>query len=231
MTRPRIAVAPNRRPDDYLASVRESGGEPWLLDPSRDRAPDVLDAASAVLLTGGGDVAPHFFGEDPHPTWYRAEPGRDELELELVVRALERDVPLLCICRGMQVLNVALGGTLVQDIPSMVPRAIEHKVPEPMDAAAHEVALDAGSRLATLLRPGQPHPSCGVNTRHHQALKRVASSLVVTATAPDGVIEAVERPASRFCLAVQWHPENFWRTGEFRVLFDALVAAARGDVR
>src|SRR5512139_749331 len=101
MNRPRIAVAPNRRPEDYLESVRLSGGEPWLIDPSRDRAADILGAASGILLTGGGDVAPHFYGEEPHPTWYRAEAGRDELELELVVRALERDVPLLCICRGM----------------------------------------------------------------------------------------------------------------------------------
>lgn len=226
MTRPRIAVAPNRRPNDYLESVRLSGGEPWLLDPARDRAAAILDGASGILLTGGGDVDPHYYGEAPDPTFYRAEAGRDELELELVIRALERDVPLLCICRGMQVLNVALGGTLVQDIPTAVPNAIEHKVPEPVGAAAHLIDLAPGSHIAGLLRPGDARPAYGVNTRHHQALKRVAPSLVVTATAPDGVIEAAERPGSAFCLAVQWHPENFWRTGEFRALFDAFIAAS-----
>ncbi len=225
MIRPRIAVAPNRRPDDYLESVRLSGGDPWLIDPLRHRAAEVLDQCAGVLLTGGGDVDPRLYGEAQDPTFYRAEAGRDELELELAIRALERDVPLLCICRGMQVLNVALGGTLIQDIPSMVPQAIEHKVPEPMGAAAHDVTLDPGSHLARLLCPGDARPHYGVNTRHHQALKRVAPSLVVTATAPDGVIEAAERPDSRFCLAVQWHPENFWRTGEFRALFDAFLAA------
>ena len=226
MTRPRIAVASNRRPDDYLDSVRVSGGAPWLIDPLTHRAAEILDQCTGVLLTGGGDVDPRFYGETPDPTFHRAEAGRDELELELAIRALERDVPLLCICRGMQVLNVALGGTLIQDIPSMVPQAIEHKVPEPTSKAAHEVTIAPDSHLARLLCPDEAHPRYGVNTRHHQALKRVAPSLVVTATAPDGVIEAAERPDSRFCLAVQWHPENFWRTGEFRALFDAFLAAA-----
>lgn len=225
MTRPRIAVAPNRRPNDYLESVRLSGGEPWLLDPARDSATAILDGAAGILLTGGGDVDPRYYGEAPHPAFYRAEPGRDELELELAIRAIERDIPLFCICRGMQALNVALGGTLVQDIPTAIPNAIEHKVAEPTGAAAHLVDIAPGSRLATLLRPGDARPSCGVNTRHHQAIKRVAPSLIVTATAPDGVIEAVERPESTFCVAVQWHPENFLRTGEFRALFDAFVAA------
>lgn len=228
MRTPRIAVAPNRRPEDYLESIRRSGGVPVPFEPAKDSAPEIVASADGILLTGGGDLASRLYGEDQHPAWYPAEPGRDELELEVVVRALERDVPLLCICRGMQVLNVALGGTLVQDIPSLVPSAIDHKVPEPKDAAAHTVDLAPGSRLANLLCAGDERPRRGVNTRHHQALKHVAESLVVTATAPDGIIEAAERPASRFCLAVQWHPENFWRTGEFKALFDAFVAAAAG---
>lgn len=223
--RPRIAVAPNRRPGDYLAAIRLAGGDPVLLDPNLDRGVEVVAAVDGVLLTGGGDVSPHLYGEVPDPTFVPAEAHRDALEIELVVRALERDVPLLCVCRGAQVLNVALGGTLVQDIPTAIPRAIAHHVPYPTDLVAHEIAVDPASRLARWLGAGDPHPTCAVNSRHHQAIKRLGESLRVSATAPDGVIEAVERDASRFCLGVQWHPENFRKTGEFRPLFEAFVAA------
>jgi putative glutamine amidotransferase len=224
---PRIAVAPNRRPADYLESVRLAGGEPILLDPNVDRAGEVVRAIDGILLTGGGDVSPHLYGELPHPTFHGAEPHRDALELELAVRAVELDVPVLAICRGLQVLNVALGGTLVQDVPTAIPRAIDHSVTHPLDAIAHDVHIAPATRLAGLLRPsGGARLICPVNSRHHQAVKRLADTLVVSATAPDGVIEAIERPGSAFCVAVQWHPENFWRTGEFAALFDALVEAA-----
>jgi putative glutamine amidotransferase len=224
---PRIAVAPNRRPADYLDSVRRAGGAPVLLDPNVDRGSDVVRAVDGILLTGGGDVSPHLYGELPDPTFKAAEPHRDALELELAVRAIELDVPVLAICRGLQVINVALGGTLVQDIPSMVPRAINHSLTHPMDVIAHDIHIAPATRLAELVRPGGGqrlmHP---VNSRHHQSVKRLADSLIVSATAPDGVIEALERPASAFCVCVQWHPENFWRTGEFDSLFAALIQAA-----
>lgn len=227
MTTPRIAVAPNKRIDDYVKSVQQSGGEPVVLDTSTARAADVVRDVDGLLLTGGGDVDPRLYGEERHPSVYGLVPDRDALELELVVRGLEHEVPMLCICRGMQVLNVALGGTLVQDILSAVPQALNHTDPDPPHKISHDVLLAPGARLTQLLRPDAgERPTYAVNSRHHQALKHVASSLVVTATAPDGVIEAVERPESAFCLAVQWHPENFWRTGEFRALFDALIEAA-----
>ena len=194
-----------------------------------DRGADVVRAVDGILLTGGGDVNPHLYGEMPHPTFKGAEEHRDALEIELAVRAIELDVPVLAICRGLQVMNVALGGTLVQDIPSSIPNAIEHVVKHPMDVIAHDVHITPGTRLAELLRPSAgERPTCPVNSRHHQSIKRLASSLLVSATAPDGVIEAIERPASAFCLGVQWHPENFWRTGEFGALFAALVRAAGG---
>lgn len=223
----RIAVSPNRNPGDYLESIRHAGAEPILLDANVDRGDEVVRAVDGILLTGGGDVSPHLYGEVPHPTFKAAETNRDALEIELSVRAIELDVPVLAICRGLQVLNVALGGTLVQDIPTAIPRALEHVVKVPTNAIAHDVHITPGTRLAELLRPSAgEHPTCAVNSRHHQSIKRIASSLLVSATAPDGVIEAVERPASFFCLGVQWHPENFWQTGEFGALFSALVRAA-----
>jgi putative glutamine amidotransferase len=224
---PRIAVAPNDDLDDYLESVRAAGGEPVRLDPRVHNAAEVSATIDGVLLTGGKDVDPKHYGEAPDPTIRFAGDVRDGFEIELVIRALERDVPMLTICRGMQVLNVALGGTLVQDIPSSIPSALDHRVKDPKHAIAHEVHVTPASQLANAMWPGGSEGArCAVNSRHHQALKRIADSLVVTATAPDGIVEGVERPDSRFCLGVQWHPENFWRTGEFLPLFEALVRAA-----
>jgi putative glutamine amidotransferase len=155
-----------------------------------------------------------------------AEPGRDEYEIGLVRAALDADLPVLAICRGIQVLNVARGGTLVQDIPSERPGAIQHRVPEPRDGFAHDVQVTTGSLLHRTL--DSPRGAVvGVNSRHHQALAALGAGLSVTATAPDGIIEAIEDPSRVFCLGVQWHPENFWRSGEFRGLFEAFVRACK----
>ena len=238
----RIAIAPCSKLPDYETSVRRAGGEPWVLDRSADRAADVVAAASGVLLAGGGDVLPTIYGDAPHAMFDAAEAGRDEYELELVRRALDADLPVFAICRGIQVLTVARGGTLVQDIPQQLGTHIEHVVREPPFALAHEVRIAQGSLLERLMHADltrsapqgltQPAPqgsasggSLAVNSRHHQAPNTLGEGLVVTAVAPDGVIEAVEDPSLRFCLGVQWHPENFWRTGEFRALFEGFVAA------
>ena len=134
---------------------------------------------------------------------------------------------MLGICRGLQILNVALGGTLVQDLPSHGDRTIEHSKPTPLCAIAHEVWISPNSRLAALMPEKLAEAdSCAVNSRHHQAVNRIAEGFEITATAPDGVIEAVEHRELPFCLAVQWHPENFWRTGEFRELFEGFVEVA-----
>ena len=132
------------------------------------------------------------------------------------------------MCRGLQVVNVAAGGTLIQDIPSQMNQALGHQIDSPSFAIAHEVwvsrrdaALDASWRKQ--LADGEV---LQVNSRHHQAVEQTAAGFNISATAPDGVVEAIERPRSRFCLAVQWHPENFWRTGEFRALFEEFVKAA-----
>ena len=225
---PRIALAPSSKTHDYEESVRRAGGEPVILDRASHSPADVVVSFDGVLLAGGGDVLPSIYGAPAHPTFGPAEPGRDEYEIDLVKRAVDRDMPVFAICRGIQVLNVALGGTLIQDIPSEVTRAEPHDVREPRVAIAHDVWVTSGSLLERLLQERiEKGDSVPVNSRHHQAIKDIARGLIVTATAPDGVIEAAEHPGSRFCLGVQWHPENFYRTGEFSPLFEAFVDACR----
>jgi putative glutamine amidotransferase len=225
---PLIAITPCSKLPDYEESVRRAGGEVRELNRATDSPADVVKGVQGVLLTGGGDVMPSLYGAAPHPTFDPAEPGRDEYEIELVRRAIEADMPVFAICRGIQVLNVARGGTLIQHIPDEVGTNVEHRIKEPRFAIAHEVWLNAGSVLDRTMRERlEDADSCDVNSRHHQAVKDLGEGLVMSASAPDGVVEAVEDPGRRFCLGVQWHPENFWRTGEFRTLFEAFVQACR----
>ena len=147
--------------------------------------------------------------------------------------ALDRNLPLLAICRGVQLLNVAAGGTLVQDIPTSMPESLTHRRPKPArvkKARAHDVAVVPGTRLAGLLEgvAARRHGHVAVNSRHHQSVRDVAPGFVVSATAPDGIVEAIERAGDGFCVGVQWHPENYWRTGEFAELFEGLIDAAAG---
>jgi len=224
---PLIAIGQNRKMEDYLESVRRAGGEPVEVAVGSEAPEHLLARVDGLLLTGGGDVDPALYGEAAHATFEAAETGRDEYEIALARAAVKQGIPFLAICRGMQVLNVAMGGTLVQDIPSQVPGALEHSVPQPRAQIAHEVWVSQGSTLATLLADHmEDGETCHVNSRHHQSVKEAAKGFEVTATSPDGVIEAMEKPGAAFCVAVQWHPENFWRTGEFRELFEGLVQAA-----
>jgi putative glutamine amidotransferase len=224
---PTIAIAPCRQLADYVESIRRAGAAVAELTHA-DRPEEVVERVDGVLLTGGGDIDPALYGAEPHATFEPAEPGRDAFDLALVKAAVAANVPVLAICRGMQVLNVAFGGDLVQDIPTEVNGALHHDVREPRFAIAHEVWLSPTSTLFTLMKDDlEDGESCPVNSRHHQAVRHLGAGLEVVGTAPDGVIEAVERPGARFCLAVQWHPENFWRTGEFRPLFEGFVEAAR----
>lgn len=224
---PVIAIAPCSKQHDYEEAVRRAGGDVRILNYETDRPADVVNEVDGILLPGGDDVLPSLYGADPHPTFDAAEPGRDAYELELATRAGDADLPLFAICRGIQVLNVARGGTLVQDIPSELPDAIPHEVRDTPFTIAHDVWVSEGTLLHTLLRERIDGDACPVNSRHHQAVQKVGSGLVVSATAPDGVIEAVEDPSKRFCVGVQWHPENFYRTGEFRALFEAFITAAQ----
>jgi putative glutamine amidotransferase len=223
-----IGVTSCRKLEDYRQAILHVGGEPRIVDPSM--SPDeALRGLNGLLLTGGDDVTPTRYGEPPHDATTEAEAGRDEFEIALVTAARQQDLPVFAICRGIQVLNVACGGTLVQDIPTQVTGALSHALNVPPNqpySLAHEIWIEKDSLLSRLMRERLNDDTCEVNSRHHQAVKAVAKGFKVSATAPDGIIEAIEDPSLRFCLGVQWHPENFWRTGEFRALFEGFVEAA-----
>ena len=213
----------------YAEGVLQADGVPLIVPHNlgQDALRAVLDRLDGVLLSGGGDIDPALFGEEAHPATCEIEPDRDRIELMLARWVVERDKPFLAICRGIQALNVALGGSLVQDIPSQVPAALPHsfdRATTPRDYLAHPVKIDPDSQLARVMRLDVAH----TNSWHHQSIKQTAANLRVTAVAPDGVIEAVEVPARRFAIGVQWHPEWLFeaRTEHWR-LFAELVRAAR----
>ena len=211
----------------YFDAVLEAGGVPVMLPLSddRDALARALDAVDGLVVTGGQDVGPALYGEkDPEAVALCGElcRERDAMEALLVPAALERDLPLLGICRGLQALNVILGGTLWQDLPKQLPSEVEHHGKAPYENPVHVVDVPAGTPLAACVGAGE----LPVNSFHHQALRDVAPGLEVMATAADGVVEAVWRPASRFCWAVQWHPEFSHAVDEpSRRIFSALVEA------
>jgi putative glutamine amidotransferase len=226
---PLIAITTCRKLEDYRQSILHTGGDVRIIDASMTIA-DALTGVDGLLFTGGGDVAPARYGEKAVEQVEDVDPTRDEFEMKLIAAAGERDLPILAICRGIQLLNVAAGGTLVQDIPSQVPGALNHCLtvpPHPPFELAHEVWIEKDSLLARLMGERLVgSDTCDVNSRHHQAVKTVGAGYRVSATAPDGVIEAIENPSMRFRVGVQWHPENFWRTGEFRALYEGFLEAA-----
>ena len=223
-----IGITSCRKLEDYKQAVLHVGGEVRIVDASMS-TDAALEGLDGLILTGGDDVGPARYGEAAHPKTVEAEPARDEFEIALVNGARAQQLPLFAICRGIQVLNVACGGTLVQDIPAQINGALNHSLTVPPNSPyslAHEVWVEKDSILSKLMGDRLTAYTCEVNSRHHQAVKDVAKGFRVAATAPDGVIEAIEDPAARFCLGVQWHPENFWRTGEFRALFEGFLEAA-----
>jgi putative glutamine amidotransferase len=212
----------------YIRAVQAAGGIPVLLTPHF--TPEVLAALwqrlGGLVLTGGGDIEPARFGEAPHPAIEGVSPARDDLELGLTRRAVEDGVPLFAICRGIQVLNVALGGTLVQDIPSEWPGALRHSQQAPRHEATHAVkVMGEGTHLGRVLGALEVE----VNSLHHQAIKQLGDGLREVAWAPDGIVEGVEMPGEdRFVLGVQWHPEELVPHDQAaRNLFAAIVDAAR----
>jgi len=208
MIRGALRVRVNASYTDALVQV---GLVPLVVPPlAASIATEILDGVGGLVVTGGEDVAPARYGEQPHPT-VEAHEGRDESEIALILEAKRRQLPTLAICRGIQVVNVALGGSLVQDIPSQCPKAIDHDPGGNRDARVHEVRVEPGSRLARAL--GADH--LVTNSFHHQALAHVAGELCVTARAPDGIIEGAESAdPSWWMLAVQWHPEELTHTVE-----------------
>lgn len=212
----------------YTGMIRRAGGLPILLTPGPpDEAEAVLDQIDGLLLSGGGDVDPALYDGTPHEALYDVDPLRDDFELALARGAAERRLPLLAICRGMQITNVALGGTLIEDIATTHPEALEHRRHGPaVTEPQHEVTVTPGSTTAKAL----DSETVEANTIHHQALRDVATALRVTARAPDGIIEAVEPTDEEWPMwGVQWHPEYLGESDRPSLsLFEALVAAAGG---
>ena len=212
----------------YVNATLRTGGIPLVLPPVIDSAdvPTVVDTLDGLLLTGGEDIDPALFGEKPHPKLGNVDPDRDRFELAIFAEAWRRGMPILAICRGIQVVNVALGGTLWQDIPSQRPGALVHAATSARDQRSHTVDLVGGSRAADALGGTRIE----INSFHHQSIKALAPGLVVTGVAPDGEIEAVESTSDGpWMLAVQWHPEEFHHHPDApdHGLFGAFVAAIR----
>ncbi len=208
--------------ETYIAAIRRAGGRPVLI-PAPDPAPagEVLACFDGVLLTGGGDLHPSHYGAEPHPTTADVQPDRDGLELDLVRACARLGLPLLGICRGMQAVNVAFGGTLHQHLPERDGIG-DHGDPDLGTAVTHSIRIQPGSRLAQV--SGATRVS--VVARHHQGVDRLGDGLVASAWTEDGLVEAVERPGGAM-LAVQWHPEvTAAEDPSQQALFDSLVAEA-----
>ena len=210
--------------ENYAQAVGAAGGLPVLLANDPDDAEAYLDRIDGLVVTGGHfDVDPALFGAaERHPTVILKE-ARTAFEMAITQGALARDMPVLGICGGQQLLHVVLGGSLIQHIPDAVPGALVHEQPNPRTEPGHDVTVAPGTLLHGIVGTG----SLAVNSAHHQAAADEPAGVAVNARAPDGVIEGIEAPGYRFCLGVQWHPEYAISVGD-PLIFDAFVAACRG---
>lgn len=232
MARPLIGISSYGRagqrqtfsvPCEYVDVVRLAGGVPVVLPSVEGEIPEALDAIQGLILPGGGDVDPAHYGGPRHEANYGISAERDGFEMTLARAALARpELPVLCICRGMQLLNVTLGGDLIQHIPDHFGERVVHRHPERLPIV-HPVRIDAASRLGRILGT----PELSVHSVHHQAVGRLGDGLRAVAWSPDGVVEAVESSDGRFLVAVQWHPElGALGDPRQRRIFEHLVAAA-----
>ena len=235
MKKPLIGVTPlfDRGRDSYwmlpgyFLALEEAGAVPVMLPltDDEDALKRLVDALDGFLIAGGQDVSPALYGEETKPVCAETCPERDAMETVLLRLLWNADKPVFGICRGLQILNAHLGGTLIQDLGSEHPSDTNHRMAAPYDRAEHAVALSKDAPLFSLLKTD----SIGVNSCHHQAIKALAPGLKPMAISPDGLVEAVYAPEKRFIRAVQWHPEFFFRKDEnSRKLFAAFVNAAKG---
>ena len=211
--------------DAYSQAVVSCGGAPLLVPISQDKnsLAAICGRIDGLILSGGPDVNPRLYKEEPRQGLMDVDEAQDRMELELTRLAVAADLPVFGICRGLQVLNVAMGGTLVQDIARQVPKACNHSPRADRGIATHKVRIQPSTRLQSILQ----RRSLWVNSKHHQAVNRPASGLTVSAIASDGIIEALEATDRNFVIAVQWHPEGLWqKDASARKLFKALIAAA-----
>lgn len=206
----------------YIEALKRAGAVPVLVPPQPENAADVVEGLDGLLLAGGDDCDPSEYGEEKHPTCDPMDPQRQRNDLGLAKAAREHGIPTLGICLGVQVMNVAAGGTLIQDIESSVDTEINH-ASEPSDRHRHDVLIDAATNLGRILGAQE----LNVNSSHHQAVGRVAEGLRVNSHAPDGVVEGLEDPAHPFYVGVQWHPEDMPGEASATAIFGAFVEAAR----
>ncbi len=215
----------------YIREVIKAGGIPLVI-PS-ETPPEILDELYArldgLILTGGDDIGIHHFDGEPHPTVQKPDDERDVIELALTKIAVKGNKPLLGICRGIQTLNVALGGDLYTHIQDQHPEKVKHNYyPEyPRDLISHPVTIKPDSKLFDIVGKDK----IKVNSLHHQGVKTLANDLVATAVSPDGIIEATELPDHPFAIAVQWHPEWIPEKPASKALFNAFIAAARNSIK
>jgi putative glutamine amidotransferase len=212
-------------PENYVAAVRRAGGIPVLIAPGEQQIDALLDRIDGMILAGGGDICPSCYGGQPHEMVYMVDVARDRMELALALGLIGRDIPTLAICRGTQIVNVALGGTLHPHLPDVVGESVLHRAP-PREPTPHAISVDSNSSIAKTMRSSCVEPM----SWHHQAINAVAEPLKVVAHAPDGVIEAAEMPGHRWLLCVQWHPEiTADRDPTQQRLFAGLVAEASNE--
>lgn len=210
--------------ENYCSSISDVGGIPLPLIHDLTLVDDYLSLIDGLVITGGGhDVDPTLYGaQEIHPS-VKLKPKRTTFEMAITQKALQKDIPVFGICGGHQLINVALGGTLIQHIPYELPHAIEHIQTAPHHEATHEVNVIKSTLLHKLLNVD----TLAVNSFHHQAVKDPAPGVVINALTSDGVIEGFEAPAYRFCLGLQWHPE-FTITSQERAVFEAFIETTRG---
>ncbi|HWW63098.1 MAG TPA: gamma-glutamyl-gamma-aminobutyrate hydrolase family protein [Thermoanaerobaculia bacterium] len=206
----------------YVESLRRAGAVPVLVPPQPENAADIIEGLDGILLAGGDDCDPQVYGEERHPTVEPMDPRRQNNDLTLARAARERGIPTLGICLGLQVMNIAAGGTLMQDIDSAMETEIQH-ASKPEDRARHDVIVEKGTRLSGIVGERE----LNVNSSHHQAIKGVGDGLRITALAPDGVVEGLEDPRHPFYVGVQWHPEDMRGEDSASSIFRAFVDAAR----
>jgi putative glutamine amidotransferase len=240
MTRPKIGVTVSadenkdrtrelNLKEAYFSSIRQAGGEPvaFPMDTPVDLIPEILSTFRGILLSGGGDIDPEIFDGQPHPKVYGIDPIRDRLEIELAKFCADTKFPLFGICRGLQVINVALGGTLYTDITDQLTGALKHPCyPEySRDYLAHSVLINVSTHLTAITGKNQMK----VNSMHHQGIKDLAQELTLSAMAPDGLVEGVELMFHPFYVGVQWHPECLPNSESDQALFSAFVRVSKPE--
>ena len=213
--------------DTYTTAVEAAGGVPIVIPPQAGNATQIASLVDGLIFSGGGDIDPAAYGDtDVHPKTYGIHPGRDALEIALLREAIDRGIPAFCICRGIQVLNVVMGGTLYQDVEEQYGDAVQHRQQTdetPKEDPSHAVTATPGSLLAEVYGS----TTIAVNSFHHQGIKDVGNGLIAVATSADGLVEGVELPNHAWLLGVQWHPEMMYAAHvEHLKPFDGLVEAA-----